>query len=102
MAPNNDARFSGGLSKEARRFTISGRVQGVWFRDSTRREAQSLGLHGHAINLDNGDVEVLACGSRDALDALAEWLWQGPPLAKVSNVQQSPADYLESQDFRIA
>lgn len=76
-------------------------MQGVWFRDSTRREAERLGITGHAINLDNGDVEVLACGSGEALDALYCWLLQGPPLADVSAVEQSPAEREELPGFRI-
>ena len=80
---------------------VSGRVQGVWFRDSTRREAEMLGITGHAINLDNGSVEVLACGSSEALDTLGRWLHQGPPLARVSGVEVSPASYRELSDFRI-
>jgi len=76
-------------------------VQGVWFRDSTRREAERLGITGHAINLDNGDVEVLACGSGEALDALYSWLLQGPPLADVSAVEQCPAEREELPGFRI-
>jgi len=76
-------------------------VQGVWFRDSTRREAQRLGITGHAINLDNGDVEVLACGSEEALNALGAWLHQGPPLADVSAVEESPAKYQELAGFTI-
>lgn len=86
---------------EARRFTVSGRVQGVWFRDSTRREAERLGITGHAINLKSGDVEVLACGSHEALDALHAWLRQGPPMAQVSDVEQSAAEYQELPGFRI-
>lgn len=85
----------------ARRFSVRGRVQGVWFRDSTRREAEQLGITGHAINLDNGDVEVLACGSQEALDALYAWLQQGPPMAKVSGVDQSPAEYQQLTGFKI-
>lgn len=69
-----------------RRFLISGRVQGVWFRASTRDEAQRLGLAGHARNLPDGRVEVLACGSAVALDALAAWLWRGPEMAEVEDV----------------
>lgn len=76
-------------------------MQGVWFRDSTRREAQRLGITGHAINLDNGDVEVLAFGSDEALTALYAWLQQGPPLADVSAVEQSPAEYRQLPGFRI-
>ncbi len=70
-----------------KRFIISGRVQGVWFRASTRQEAMRLGLTGHAINLSDGRVEVLACGDAVALDRLADWLWQGPELAAVSDVR---------------
>ncbi len=77
-------------------------MQGVWFRDSTRREAQRLGITGHAINLDSGDVEVLACGSHEALEALYVWLQQGPPMARVLAVEQSPAEYQDLVAFRIA
>ena len=69
-----------------RRFVISGRVQGVWFRASTREQAEQLGLAGHAVNLPDGRVEVVACGSEAAVDALASWLWRGPELASVTDV----------------
>ena len=68
------------------RCIVSGRVQGVWFRDSTRRQAERLNLSGSAINLPDGSVEVIACGETMALQQLKEWLWQGPELAQVSNV----------------
>ena len=70
-----------------RRFLVSGRVQGVWFRASTRAQAISLGLTGQAINLPDGRVEVIACGEDTALDALAAWLWQGSELAEVTDVE---------------
>ena len=70
-----------------RRFRVEGRVQGVWFRESTRREAESLGLTGHALNLPDGSVEVLACGAPAALARLAEWLEEGPDLARVERVR---------------
>ena len=70
----------------ARLYTIKGRVQGVFFRASTRRVAESLGITGHAINLPDGDVEVLACGDAAALDQLGEWLQTGPPHARVDEV----------------
>lgn len=70
----------------ARRFTIRGRVQGVFFRANTRRLADSLGLTGHAVNLDNGNVEVLACGDETALGELERWLQDGPPMAEVTDV----------------
>ena len=68
------------------RFIVSGRVQGVFFRGSAREQALRLGLTGHAKNLDDGRVEVLASGHGEALDALEQWLWQGPSTAKVEQV----------------
>ncbi len=84
----------------ARRFRVKGRVQGVYFRDSTRRVAESLGLAGHAINLADGDVEVLACGPDDALDRLEDWLHEGPPLARVTRVVAEPATAFDISGFR--
>jgi acylphosphatase len=49
---------------------VSGRVQGVWYRDSTQRQAQALGISGYARNLPDGRVEVLACGETAALQRL--------------------------------
>lgn len=74
---------------------ISGRVQGVWFRASTRQQALRLGLDGHAVNLPDGRVEVVACGDPTALDELGRWLWLGPELAVVADVHSEPlADQL--------
>ncbi len=70
----------------ARRCLVAGRVQGVFFRASTRARAQQLGVTGHARNLADGRVEVLACGSAAAVQALCEWLWEGPPAAHVTAV----------------
>lgn len=86
--------------QNARRFTIKGRVQGVFFRDSTRRVAQPLGLTGHAINLANGDVEVFACGEPDAIDALAKWLQDGPRMAAVTHVEAVDVEWREMEGFR--
>lgn len=86
----------------ARLFTIKGRVQGVFFRASTRSVAESLGITGHAINLANGDVEVVACGDRDALDQLAKWLEDGPPHARVDDVTMVDVDREPPSGFRTA
>lgn len=75
------------MNSEARLFTVHGRVQGVWFRDSTRREAERLSITGYAINLPDGNVEVLAWGEPESLRELEAWLQQGPPLARVSRVE---------------
>ena len=71
----------------ARRWRVRGRVQGVSFRAATRARAISLGLAGEARNLSDGSVLVTAFGPEAALDALADWLWQGPPAARVAVVE---------------
>jgi acylphosphatase len=70
------------------RFIVTGRVQGVFFRASTRDCALQLGLAGHAKNLADGSVEVIASGDREALAALFAWLHHGPPAARVEHVRR--------------
>lgn len=77
---------------QATRFIVSGRVQGVFFRASTREQAQRLGLRGHARNLPDGRVEVLAVGADDAIEQLEQWLQHGPPSARVDHVERAPAE----------
>jgi acylphosphatase len=79
----------------ATRFFVSGRVQGVFFRASTRQQAERLGLQGWAANLPDGRVEVLAVGASEAVRQLGEWLQDGPPAAKVLAVETVPADPAE-------
>jgi acylphosphatase len=69
------------------RALVHGRVQGVFFRDSTRRQARALGVQGHARNLSDGTVEVVAQGTPDAIDALLAFLRTGPPRARVTQVE---------------
>ena len=73
----------------AARFLIEGRVQGVFFRASTREQARRLGLAGIARNLADGRVEVIAAGEPDAIETLAGWLHHGPPQARVDRVERS-------------
>ena len=68
------------------RFIVTGRVQGVFFRASTREVALQLGVAGYAKNLADGSVEVVACGNAEALDKLDAWLRHGPPAARVDTV----------------
>ncbi|MES1191916.1 MAG: acylphosphatase [Steroidobacter sp.] len=77
----------------ARRFIVSGRVQGVYFRASTRQQAVQLNIRGYARNLPDGNVEVLAIGHADAVAALEKWLWQGPPSARVTAVAGHDHDH---------
>ena len=87
---------------ESRHFRITGRVQGVFFRDSTRQVAQSLKVTGYARNVADGSVEVLACGSGEALERLGEWLKSGPPGARVDKVEAKPVDVSRPPSFTIA
>lgn len=81
---------------------VSGRVQGVFFRDHTRRWAASLGLSGWVKNLSDGRVEVLAEGVKESLEALIAKLKQGPPSASVENVAVTWEDFRnEFSDFRV-
>jgi acylphosphatase len=87
----------------AARFLVRGKVQGVFFRASTREQARELGLRGIARNIADGSVEVLAAGSGEAVDALGRWLAHGPPQARVDDVQREVADSGScGPDFRIA
>lgn len=65
---------------------VSGKVQGVWFRASTKEEAEKLGLQGWVKNLPDGRVEVLACGDDAQIEQFHQWLHQGPKLAQVEEV----------------
>jgi acylphosphatase len=83
------------------KFIVSGKVQGVFYRASTREQALALGISGHASNLPDGRVEVLASGSVDALDALEQWLQKGPPAARVESVHRTHAAEQELRGFHI-
>ena len=71
----------------ARRCFVSGRVQGVYFRASTRDQARRLNLLGSARNLEDGRVEVLVIGPAEGVTTLIDWLGKGPPPARVDAVE---------------
>ncbi|POP45839.1 acylphosphatase [Superficieibacter electus] len=71
---------------------VYGRVQGVGFRYTTQYEAQKLGLTGYARNLDDGSVEVVACGENERVEQLLTWLKAGGPRsARVEKVLTEPS-----------
>lgn len=70
---------------------ISGKVQGVWFRQSALQRAEMLGVVGWIRNLPDGRVECLACGEPAALVRFRDWLQEGPPAARVEAVDCVPA-----------
>ena len=67
--------------------TISGRVQGVWFRASTRDKAEQLGITGWVKNTIDGDVEAVFEGEEECVQEMINWCHQGPPHSKVENVE---------------
>jgi acylphosphatase len=80
------------MSDTFRRCFVTGRVQGVFFRASARKEGRLLGLRVKARNLRDGRVEVVAAGDEAALDALCRWLHEGPSMAQVTRVSCQAAD----------
>jgi acylphosphatase len=84
------------------RFIVSGKVQGVFFRASTREQALALVISGYAKNLPDGRVEVLATGTAKALDALEQWLHQGPPAARVDSVHRANVAEQELHGFHVS
>ena len=66
---------------------ISGRVQGVWFRATTKQKAEQLGLTGWVRNTYDGNVEAVFEGDENSVKEMLEWCHKGPPLSKVVNVE---------------
>jgi acylphosphatase len=80
------------------RLIIQGRVQGVWFRDSTRREAMHLGVSGWVKNRRDGGVEVVAEGPEERVKQLVAWCHHGPSYARVTDVHQTKEEWLGEFD----
>lgn len=82
---------------------VSGRVQGVFFRQSTRREARQRNLYGWIRNLKDGRVEVFLQGEEESVNSLIDWLWTGPPSAEVSGLESDTVEIDPNiQDFLIS
>ena len=84
------------METKAKRFYVSGRVQGVGFRFFVEHTATSLGLSGFVRNLFDGRVEVYSVGSDDQLDALRGALRRGPRMAAVDEVREEEAELLRN------
>lgn len=80
---------------------VSGRVQGVWYRASTQKEANALGLTGWVRNLPDGRVEVVACGEKEKVMELYAWLQRGPELAKVAAVSYAEIVWQAYERFEV-
>lgn len=82
------------MSKVRAQLKIQGRVQGVFYRQSTMEKANSLGLTGWARNSRDGSVEAVFEGEKAAVDQAIEWCRQGPPAARVTDVSVDWQDFV--------
>lgn len=80
---------------------MTGRVQGVFYRDSCRQMARRLGVHGSVRNLSDGSVEVVAEGDRDAVEQLLLWCREGPPRAIVTGLTITDETPVGETSFRV-
>lgn len=83
------------------RFYVSGKVQGVWYRASSKKQAELLSIKGWARNLDDGRVEVFACGTKEQLEEFHCWLQQGPQLAQVQECTREELPWEDYERFDI-
>ena len=87
---------------ERLRVLVSGTVQGVWFRESARKEAERVGVAGWVRNLPDGRVEAAFEGPAPAVQAIVEWCHHGPPNAAVERVEAVPEEPKgEAGPFRV-
>jgi acylphosphatase len=87
------------MDEIARRFLVTGKVQGVYFRHSARNEAKRLKVRGLARNISDGSVEVIAQGSSEAVEALRQWLHRGPAAARVDSVSERDLPELQRMEI---
>ncbi|MDP9072492.1 MAG: acylphosphatase [Actinomycetota bacterium] len=92
---------NGTVSTVRRRVLVDGRVQGVFFRDSCRDEAVRAGVAGWAANLADGRVEVVVEGEPEAVEGVVAWCRQGPPGARITDVQVTEQEPEGLSDFDV-
>ena len=81
--------------------TVKGKVQGVWFRHFTEKEAVKLGLHGYVMNNENGTVYIEASGPINKIEQFLHWCKTGSPLSRVQNLQIVDSDIEYKDSFQI-
>jgi acylphosphatase len=81
--------------------TITGKVQGVFYRQSAKEKARELNVTGIVRNLPDESVYIIATGSSEQLQALVEWCWQGPRRAQVKNVKVEKSALQSFDTFSI-
>lgn len=87
------------MNKYCIKAIISGKVQGVFFRNTTVKKAHELQLTGWVRNTRDGKVELIACGEHDHLMQLTDWLWEGSQAAEVANVRWEEVPLEKFDDF---
>lgn len=81
---------------------VLGKVQGVWFRNSARDEAQRLGLVGHVMNMPDGSVQIEVEGGPAALESFVAWCWKGPTKAIVKDVEVNEGEVIGATHFQVS
>jgi acylphosphatase len=81
--------------------TVKGKVQGVFYRQSTKETATGLGVTGEVKNLANGDVYMIATGTEEQLEKLIQWCKKGPERAVVTDVLVEDRPLQRFDKFRI-
>ena len=89
------------MAGAARHATVTGRVQGVFFRQSAIEKARELGVAGWVRNCADGSVEAHVEGDAEAVQAMLDWLGKGPPSAQVAQVQVAEVGTENFTDFGI-
>ncbi len=90
------------MSAIRKHVVVHGRVQGVFFRDSTQREAESRGVGGWVRNRDDGAVEAAFEGEADAVEAMVAFVREGPSSADVEEVEVSDEEPEGASNFRVS
>jgi acylphosphatase len=81
--------------------TVRGKVQGVFYRQTAKEKANAIGIKGKVMNMPDGDVQIIATGTKEQLDKLLEWCRLGPPRAIVSNVTTHELSLQQFDSFYI-
>ncbi|HEY6162612.1 MAG TPA: acylphosphatase [Bacteroidia bacterium] len=89
------------MDKKHYNITVTGKVQGVYYRQSTKEKAKELGLYGFVRNETNGDVYMEAEGVVEKLEELVQWCWRGPSRAEVKEVRVRVGDFKNFREFLI-
>ncbi len=83
------------------RLIVKGKVQGVFYRQSTKEKANAFGINGTVKNLADGNVEILATGNAEQLQQFTQWCNQGPPRAVVTEIVSTPLPLQPFTNFII-